>query len=195
MGHGPKTVAGEWKTTALNALTDKDDAAHVVVALVRSHGPEAINAALEEIGAGTRLSSLLAAPPSFKDGDRVKHRESGQKGTVSRQDGHVVHVLMDNRVGTHDDGTRAFVLSAVVKLVPKGTKKAVAPVDDPETDKLEDRIKAAAKAHGEESEPDMETGDIEAALSAAWKYLTPEGRRAAFAEVKDDVEQWEGGGD
>jgi hypothetical protein len=55
---------------------------------------------------------------------------------------------------------------------------------------LVEKIIEAAKTHGEESEPDMEVGDLQGALRAAWTVMSPEQRKAAFEAVREDVESW-----
>lgn len=45
-----------------------------------------------------------------------------------------------------------------------------------------EKIIDAATAHGEESVPEHEVGDLQQALREAWKHLTPEGRRAVMED-------------
>ena len=51
-----------------------------------------------------------------------------------------------------------------------------------------DLILAAAKEHGENSEPEHEVGDLQVALRAAWQLMTP-GQRAALLRSADVAEQ------
>lgn len=51
---------------------------------------------------------------------------------------------------------------------------------------LDEKITEAAKQHGEDSEPDMEVGDLQEALYAAWKELDPAARQRVF----DSLELW-----
>lgn len=51
-------------------------------------------------------------------------------------------------------------------------------------------ILSAAKAHGENSEPDHEVGDLQAALRCAWGLMTP-GQRAALLRDGTVAEQLE----
>lgn len=53
-----------------------------------------------------------------------------------------------------------------------------------------DLILSAAKAHGENSEPDHEVGDLQAVLRAAWEIMTP-GQRAALLSDPRVAEQLE----
>lgn len=46
------------------------------------------------------------------------------------------------------------------------------------------RILAAAKRHGEQSEPDHEVGDLQVILRAMWRVLTPE-QRDAFMDADE----------
>jgi hypothetical protein len=52
---------------------------------------------------------------------------------------------------------------------------------------LGQKILDAATSHGEDSEPDQEVGDLQAAVLAAWKELTPAARRKVF----DSLDIWE----
>lgn len=58
------------------------------------------------------------------------------------------------------------------------------------TEPLLDAIIQAATAHGEESEPDMEVGDLQQALRVAWELLPGEARLQMVEsyEVKEILE-------
>ena len=56
-----------------------------------------------------------------------------------------------------------------------------------DTNGMDEKIVAAATAHGEESEPDMEVGDLQGVFYAAWALLTIEQRRALIAN--DNVKE------
>ena len=53
-----------------------------------------------------------------------------------------------------------------------------------------ERIFAAAKAHGEASEPDHEVGDLQAVLVSCWARMTQEQRREVWAEHLENVTAW-----
>lgn len=42
-----------------------------------------------------------------------------------------------------------------------------------------------AKQHGEESEPDMEVGDLQEALRACWELLSPDQHTAVYAAIEE----------
>lgn len=44
-----------------------------------------------------------------------------------------------------------------------------------------------AKDHGEESEPDMEIGDLQAALRLVWKILTAYQQEVVLKQIKEEV--------
>ena len=60
--------------------------------------------------------------------------------------------------------------------------------------RLVEGVIRGAELHGEESEPDMEIGDLQGALRAAYKLLSPSKREAFLAteEVKSILEWLEG---
>ena len=58
------------------------------------------------------------------------------------------------------------------------------------TTDLLDQLLAAAEAHGAESEPDHEVGDLQQMLYSCWKRLTPAQQREVFDEHKDIVATW-----
>lgn len=54
----------------------------------------------------------------------------------------------------------------------------------------DDRIEAvldAAKRHGEEGEPDMEVGDLQIVLRAAWAMLAPSARARLLAHARETI--------
>ena len=60
-------------------------------------------------------------------------------------------------------------------------------------DRFLGRIFAAAEAHGEQSEPDHEVGDLKDVLQQCWNVMDAE-RRQAIADhwiVKDLLADWE----
>lgn len=50
-----------------------------------------------------------------------------------------------------------------------------------------------AKAHGEQSEPDMEVGDLLELIEALFKHAPEDARRAALLEYADGREIWSEG--
>lgn len=58
------------------------------------------------------------------------------------------------------------------------------------TTDLLNQLLAAAEAHGAESEPDHEVGDLQQVLYSCWKRLTPEQQLEVFDEHKDMVAAW-----
>jgi hypothetical protein len=60
------------------------------------------------------------------------------------------------------------------------------------TEGLLKRLFEGAEAHGEASGPDQETGDLQDLLRASWERLSPEQRRAVYAE-HEAVAQWRTG--
>lgn len=58
------------------------------------------------------------------------------------------------------------------------------------TKDLLDRLLSAARAHGDESEPAHEVGDLQEILRSSWKRLTPEQRQEVYAEHQDIVADW-----
>lgn len=48
----------------------------------------------------------------------------------------------------------------------------------------------AARAHGEQSEPDHEIGDLQEILLSCWEVMTPEQRSRVYKEHADKVEDW-----
>jgi hypothetical protein len=61
------------------------------------------------------------------------------------------------------------------------------------TANLLDRLLDAAEAHGRESEPDHEVGDLRAILLSCWHRLGSDQRRAVYDEHRDLVAEWLGG--
>lgn len=55
-------------------------------------------------------------------------------------------------------------------------------------------ILEAAERHGQESEPEMEAGDLGQALQIVWRLLTPQQRQDAYNEIVDTL-GWEDGED
>jgi hypothetical protein len=55
---------------------------------------------------------------------------------------------------------------------------------------LLDRLLAAAAAHGHESDPDHEVGDLQAILRSCWERLTAEQQRAVYEEHDSLVAEW-----
>ncbi len=60
---------------------------------------------------------------------------------------------------------------------------------DPTTRLLKE-IMDSAEAHGLESEPDHEAGDLKNALVVAWAVMTPEQRRQVHKAHFEDHERW-----
>ena len=60
------------------------------------------------------------------------------------------------------------------------------------TKKLLEKLFAAAKAHGEESEPDHEVGDLQGVLFSCWERLTAKQRREIYEEHEELVSEWHG---
>lgn len=54
---------------------------------------------------------------------------------------------------------------------------------------LLDSLLAGAAAHGKQSEPGHEVGDLQTLLEAAWARLTEE-QRAAIAAEHDEIAEW-----
>lgn len=48
----------------------------------------------------------------------------------------------------------------------------------------------AAKAHGEQSEPDHEAGDLADILRDCWATMTPKAREAVYKLHEDKVTDW-----
>jgi hypothetical protein len=59
-----------------------------------------------------------------------------------------------------------------------------------ETELMLQRLLDAAARHGEQSDPDMEAGDLAEILQACWKRLSFGQRRLVFDECKEIVEEW-----
>lgn len=55
---------------------------------------------------------------------------------------------------------------------------------------LLDQLIASASAHGEQSDPDHEVGDLLDILRAVWPKLTAKAQRDIFEQFKDRVEEW-----
>jgi hypothetical protein len=55
---------------------------------------------------------------------------------------------------------------------------------------LLEELMAAARAHGEGSEPDHEVGDLQGVLRSCWKRLTAEQQREVYAEHESVVAEW-----
>ena len=55
---------------------------------------------------------------------------------------------------------------------------------------LLDKLLAAAEAHGHESVPDHEAGDLRDILTSCWQRLTPAQRHEVYAEREDVVAEW-----
>jgi hypothetical protein len=70
-----------------------------------------------------------------------------------------------------------------VKVTVDPKRKTEQAKADVEPDKILEDIFQAAKAHGEESEPEHEVGDLQEALSIAWAKLSPEAKREVHAEL------------
>jgi hypothetical protein len=49
---------------------------------------------------------------------------------------------------------------------------------------------AAAQAHGEQSEPDHEVGDLQEILRACWAAMTPRARRQILDGFRDFLADW-----
>jgi len=58
------------------------------------------------------------------------------------------------------------------------------------TASLLDRLLDAAEAHGKESEPDHEVGDLRDILHSCWQQLSSDQRRAVFDSHSDLVAEW-----
>jgi len=48
----------------------------------------------------------------------------------------------------------------------------------------------AARAHGQEDDPEHEVGDLQQLLMAAWRIMDTRQRRALFLEFLDLIEDW-----
>lgn len=48
----------------------------------------------------------------------------------------------------------------------------------------------AAQAHGEESEPDHEVGDLQDLVRSCWEIMTPAQRRRVYASQIDVASDW-----
>lgn len=57
-------------------------------------------------------------------------------------------------------------------------------------DDLLEQLLAAAAAHGNDSAPDHEVGDLIAILHSAWERLSPTDRQAVFTEHAQLIEDW-----
>jgi hypothetical protein len=55
-----------------------------------------------------------------------------------------------------------------------------------------EKLFAAAKAHGEASEPDHEVGDLQAVLVSCWARMTEAQRREVWGEHAEIVAEWLG---
>ena len=60
------------------------------------------------------------------------------------------------------------------------------------TDDLLEKLLATARAHGEESDPDHEVGDLQAVLASCWRRLTEAQRREVYDEHAELVREWLG---
>lgn len=60
------------------------------------------------------------------------------------------------------------------------------------TPDLLDKLLAATEAHGDQSEPEHEVGDLRGIVSSCWKRLTPDQQREVFGEHEDMVAEWLG---
>jgi hypothetical protein len=58
------------------------------------------------------------------------------------------------------------------------------------TSNLLDRLLDAAEAHGRESEPDHEVGDLRDLLLSCWQRLSSAQQRAVYDEHRDLVAEW-----
>ena len=58
------------------------------------------------------------------------------------------------------------------------------------TASLLDRLLDAAEAHGKESEPEHEAGDLRDILLSCWQRLSSAQRRAIYDEHRDLVAEW-----
>ncbi len=55
------------------------------------------------------------------------------------------------------------------------------------------KLCAAARAHGEASEPDHEVGDLLGVLASCWERLSESQRRQVYGEHAALVTEWMGG--
>lgn len=53
-----------------------------------------------------------------------------------------------------------------------------------------EKLLAAAKTHGEQSEPDHEVGDLQALLASCWERLTPAAQQEIYEEHGEMVAEW-----
>jgi len=58
------------------------------------------------------------------------------------------------------------------------------------SDDLLDKLLAAAEAHGSDSEPDHEVGDLQAIIRSCWKRMSSTQRREVYDEHRDLVVEW-----
>lgn len=52
------------------------------------------------------------------------------------------------------------------------------------------KLLAAAEAHGQQSEPEHEVGDLQVLLRSCWERLTPAQQRAVYQEHAELVSAW-----
>lgn len=53
-----------------------------------------------------------------------------------------------------------------------------------------ERLIDAARAHGEQSDPDHEVGDLQGILRDCWAVMTPEQRKEVYDLHEDNVADW-----
>jgi hypothetical protein len=58
------------------------------------------------------------------------------------------------------------------------------------TSSLLEELLAAAKAHGDESEPDHEVGDLLGLIASCWQRLTPDQQREVYGEHQEMIAEW-----
>ncbi len=101
------------------------------------------------------------------------------------------------RKKTRVKGLSGRKLRATHDSPPPASRQRYAPAGSrTEEDMTEDllaQLLAAAEAHGVESEPDHEVGDLQQILFSCWSRLTPAQQREVFRENAELVAQWVGG--
>jgi hypothetical protein len=53
-----------------------------------------------------------------------------------------------------------------------------------------EKLMAAARQHGLDSDPDQEVGDLQDVLRSCWDRLSPEARVEIFNQYKERVHEW-----
>lgn len=53
-----------------------------------------------------------------------------------------------------------------------------------------DTLLAAAQAHGEESDPDHEVGDLQDMLAATWELLSQNARDDVYDDFMELIDEW-----